>query len=83
MNVLTPTLVGPMLFVNYTTNCRKREEEKAHSERKQEFAGRKHRGRQDKSMGLSNTGDYVSFTINIRPLGVALRSAYARGRPSR
>ena len=27
--------------------------------------------------------DYVSFTINIRPLGVALRSAYARGRPSR
>ena len=30
-----------------------------------------------------NTGDYVSFTINIRPLGVALRSAYARGRPSK
>ena len=64
------------------TVCRKREEKKAHSEREQEFAGRKHLGRQDESMGLSNTGDYVSFTINIRPLGVALRSAYARGRPS-
>ena len=53
------------------------------SERKQQFAGRKHLGRQDESMGLSNIGDYVSFTINIRSLGVALRSAYARGRPSR
>ena len=46
---------------------------------------KKHIGdqRQSDSMGLKNTGEYVSFTNNIRPLGVALRSAYARGRPSR
>ena len=42
-----------------------------------------HLGRYDDSMGLSNTGEYVSFTNNIRPVGVALCSAYARGRPSK
>ena len=47
--------------------------------------GKKHRGdqRQNESMGLNDTGEHVSFTNNIRPLGVALRSAYARGRQSR
>ena len=48
-----------------------------------EVEGKEHLARYNDSMGLSNTGEYVSFTNNIRPVGVALRSAYARGTPSR
>ena len=63
---------------------RERERERRkHTVNHMEVEGKEHLGRYNASMGPSNTGEYVSFTNNIRPVGVALRSAYARGRPSR